>query len=52
VGDGVTCTAHQGVTCNPPYARSHLFLDLCLQKPHVVGTGHIRDAPRGKYVLP
>jgi hypothetical protein len=26
VWDGVTCTAHQGVTFNPPHAKSHLSI--------------------------
>jgi hypothetical protein len=32
VWDVVTCIAHQGVTFNPPNAKSHLSIDLCLPK--------------------
>src|SRR5712691_13467390 len=32
VWDCVTCIAHQGVTFNPPNAKSHLSIYLCLPK--------------------
>jgi hypothetical protein len=53
VWDGVTGIAHQGVTCNPPHAKSHLSLDLCLPKTYSGRHRPYPGFPEGaQYVLP
>jgi hypothetical protein len=47
VGDGVTCLAHQGVTCNPPHTKSHLSISLCLLKAQSGPSVHMKENNTG-----